>query len=95
MYRPCRYGEGLVGSVDAKVRPFDSDASGTVFGDAVGAVVLKRLEVCILCATCILSIMIGAGCKLRLASNTTAWPDMPVFAGVNNFQRTSRGVVVV
>ena len=35
--------EGLVNSVDGKVRPFDAAAHGTVFGDAVGAVVLKRL----------------------------------------------------
>lgn len=42
----CRYmyGDGLVGSVDGRVRPFDTDASGTVFGDSVGAVVLKRLS---------------------------------------------------
>ncbi|WKB55889.1 type I polyketide synthase [Eleftheria terrae] len=38
------YEEGLVGSVDGHVRPFDSRASGTLFGDAVGAVVLKRLD---------------------------------------------------
>lgn len=38
------YGEGLVGSVDGSVRPLDEAASGTVFGDAVGAVVLKPLE---------------------------------------------------
>jgi acyl transferase domain-containing protein/acyl-coenzyme A synthetase/AMP-(fatty) acid ligase/acyl carrier protein len=36
--------EGLVNSKDGFVRPFDEAASGTVFGDAVGAVVLKRLE---------------------------------------------------
>nr|WSX76806.1 alpha/beta fold hydrolase [Streptomyces sp. NBC_00899] len=39
-----RYEEGLVGSVDGRVRPFDEAASGTLFGDAVGAVVLKRLD---------------------------------------------------
>ncbi|MFY1633956.1 beta-ketoacyl synthase N-terminal-like domain-containing protein [Solwaraspora sp. WMMB335] len=39
-----RYEEGLVGSVDGRVRPFDAEASGTLFGDAVGAVVLKRLD---------------------------------------------------
>ncbi|MCW7538711.1 AMP-binding protein [Aquabacterium sp. A7-Y] len=38
------YEEGLVGSQDGHVRPFDSRASGTLFGDAVGAVVLKRLD---------------------------------------------------
>ena len=37
------YEEGLVNSTDGKVRPFDADANGTVFGDAVGAVVMKRL----------------------------------------------------
>lgn len=36
--------EGLVGSVDGRVHPFDEDASGTLFGDSVGAVVLKRLD---------------------------------------------------
>ncbi|GAA3463133.1 hypothetical protein GCM10018963_51460 [Saccharothrix longispora] len=42
-----RYAEGLVGSVDGHVRPFDDAASGTLFGDAVGAVVLKRLDLAI------------------------------------------------
>ena len=36
------YEKGMVGSVDGHVRPFDEDASGTLFGDGVGAVVLKR-----------------------------------------------------
>ncbi|KAL1526376.1 hypothetical protein AB1Y20_015089 [Prymnesium parvum] len=35
--------EGLVHSIDGKVRPFDAAAHGTVFGDACGAVVLRRL----------------------------------------------------
>ncbi|KAL3928627.1 MAG: hypothetical protein SGPRY_002309 [Prymnesium sp.] len=35
--------EGLVHSIDGKVRPFDAAAHGTVFGDSCGAVVLKRL----------------------------------------------------
>lgn len=39
-----RYEDGLVGSVDGRVRPFDVAASGTLFGDSVGAVVLKRLD---------------------------------------------------
>lgn len=38
------YEEGLVGSVDGYVRPFDAEASGTLFGDSVGAIVLKRLD---------------------------------------------------
>lgn len=36
--------EGAVFSRDGHVRPFDADASGTVFGSGAGAVVLKRLE---------------------------------------------------
>ena len=36
------YEKGMVGSVDGHVRPFDEDASGTLFGDGVGAVILKR-----------------------------------------------------
>jgi len=39
-----RYADGLVGSLDGTVRPFDEEASGTLFGDSVGAVVLKRLD---------------------------------------------------
>lgn len=39
-----RYEDGLVGSEDGHVRPFDEAASGTLFGDSVGAVVLKRLD---------------------------------------------------
>lgn len=39
-----RYEDGLVGSADGRVRPFDQDASGTLFGDSAGAVVLKRLD---------------------------------------------------
>ncbi|QFZ24631.1 type I polyketide synthase [Saccharothrix syringae] len=39
-----RYADGLVGSADGRVRPFDDGASGTLFGDSVGAVVLKRLD---------------------------------------------------
>ncbi|MGI8666145.1 MAG: beta-ketoacyl synthase N-terminal-like domain-containing protein [Jatrophihabitans sp.] len=39
-----RYQDGLVGSVDGHVRPFDDAASGTLFGDSAGAVVLKRLD---------------------------------------------------
>ncbi len=38
------YSEGLVGSKDGRVCPFDVEASGTLFGDSVGAVVLKRLD---------------------------------------------------
>jgi phthiocerol/phenolphthiocerol synthesis type-I polyketide synthase E len=38
------YQEGLIVSPDGHCRPFDAKAKGTVFGNGVGAVVLKRLE---------------------------------------------------
>mmetsp|Transcript_123527 Transcript_123527/g.395126 ORF Transcript_123527/g.395126 Transcript_123527/m.395126 type:complete len:2722 (+) Transcript_123527:112-8277(+) len=38
------YSEGLVSSVDGYVRPFDTGADGTVFGDAVVSVLLRRKE---------------------------------------------------
>eukprot|EP00930_Biecheleria_cincta_P009311 TRINITY_DN11101_c0_g2_i1.p1 TRINITY_DN11101_c0_g2~~TRINITY_DN11101_c0_g2_i1.p1 ORF type:complete len:2749 (+),score=545.09 TRINITY_DN11101_c0_g2_i1:120-8366(+) len=38
------YAEGMVSSVDGYVRPFDAGADGTVFGDSVAAVVLRRIE---------------------------------------------------
>ena len=36
--------EGGMVSVDGTCRPFDADASGTIFGSGVGVVLLKRLE---------------------------------------------------
>lgn len=39
-----RYQEGMIYSPDGHCRPFDAKAGGTVFGDGVGVVVLKRLE---------------------------------------------------
>lgn len=53
--------EGLVGSVDGRVRPFDAQASGTLFGDAVGAVVLKRLDLAEADGDLILAQLIGVG----------------------------------
>ena len=35
---------GEIESSDGICRPFDKDANGTVFGEGVGVVVLKRLE---------------------------------------------------
>ncbi|WP_246258185.1 non-ribosomal peptide synthetase/type I polyketide synthase [Amycolatopsis anabasis] len=38
------YEEGLIYSPDGHCRPFDADGRGTVFGNGVGVVVLRRLE---------------------------------------------------
>ncbi|WP_192250142.1 type I polyketide synthase [Mesorhizobium caraganae] len=39
-----QYVEGFINSSDGVCRAFDADANGTVLGDGVGVVVLKRLE---------------------------------------------------
>lgn len=43
-----RYEEGMIASIDGHCRAFDKDASGTLFGEGVGVVVLKRMEDAIL-----------------------------------------------
>lgn len=43
-----RYEEGMIASVDGHCRAFDKDASGTLFGEGIGVVVLKRMEDAIL-----------------------------------------------
>ncbi|MDT0263274.1 polyketide synthase [Jatrophihabitans lederbergiae] len=55
------YEDGLVGSVDGTVRPFDDAASGTLFGDSVGAVVLKRLDDAIADGDQIWAVLTGFG----------------------------------
>ncbi len=42
--RGSLYQEGAITSPDGHCRPFDADARGTVFGEGVGIVVLKRLS---------------------------------------------------
>jgi len=56
-----RYEDGLVGSVDGHVRPFDAAASGTLFGDSVGAVVLKRLDDAIADGDFVWAVLTGFG----------------------------------
>ena len=43
-HRGYVFQEGSIGSRDGHCRPFDADATGTVFGHGVGVVLLKRLE---------------------------------------------------
>lgn len=38
------YQEGAIGSPDGSCRPFDKNSKGTVFGNGVGTVILKRLK---------------------------------------------------
>ncbi len=53
--------EGGILSSDGACRPFDSEASGTVFSDGAGVVVLKRLEDAIKDQDTILAIVKGVG----------------------------------
>ena len=54
------YSEGLVASPDGLVRPFDQGANGTVFGDGVGCVVLKRLDLAVQDGDVIYSVLRGS-----------------------------------
>lgn len=52
---------GFLNSIDGTVRPFDARACGTVFGDGVAAVVLRRLTDAIAADDHVLSIIRGCG----------------------------------
>ncbi|WP_437794270.1 SDR family NAD(P)-dependent oxidoreductase [Sorangium sp. So ce693] len=54
------YEKGGPCSPDGHCRPFDADAAGTVFGDAVGVVVLRRLEDAIAQGDFIHAIVLGS-----------------------------------
>ena len=54
------YMEGMVLSPDGHCRSFDAQAQGTVFGDGLGIVVLKRLEEAIADRDCIHAIIKGS-----------------------------------
>lgn len=53
--------EGGMGSTDGLCRPFDADASGTVFGHGAGVVVLKRLADAQAAGDRILAVIKGVG----------------------------------
>jgi amino acid adenylation domain-containing protein len=53
------YQEGMILSADGHVRTFDARAKGTVFGDGVGCVVLKRLDDALADGDCIHAVVLG------------------------------------
>jgi amino acid adenylation domain-containing protein len=53
--------EGGMVSADGTCRPFDADASGTIFGDGAGVVLLKRLEDALADGDQIYAVVRGAG----------------------------------
>jgi acyl transferase domain-containing protein/D-arabinose 1-dehydrogenase-like Zn-dependent alcohol dehydrogenase/acyl carrier protein len=55
-----QYQEGSILSSDGHCRPFDAAASGTVFGNGVGMVVLKRLDRALADGDCIHSVIRGS-----------------------------------
>lgn len=59
--RGSLYQEGAITSRDGHCRPFDADATGTVFGDGVGIVVLKRLTDAIADSDSIYAVVRGVG----------------------------------
>ena len=54
------YEVGMTASPDGRVRPFDANAEGAVFGDGVGIVLLKRLEEALQDGDVILAVIKGS-----------------------------------
>lgn len=54
-----QYAEGHISSEDGHVRPFDAHASGTILGDGVGVVVLKRLSDAVAAGDNVLAVITG------------------------------------
>lgn len=54
------YREGTILSPDGRCRTFDAKASGTVWGEGVGVVVLKRLEDALADGDCVHAVILGA-----------------------------------
>lgn len=55
------YAEGMILSPDGHCRPFDADARGTVPGEGVGLVMLKRLEDALADRDTVRAVIIGSG----------------------------------
>ncbi|MBX9399676.1 amino acid adenylation domain-containing protein [Lysobacter sp. BMK333-48F3] len=58
--RGYRHVDGGILSADGRCRPFDADASGTVSGDGVAAVVLKPLAQALADGDCVHAVIIGS-----------------------------------
>jgi len=60
MIRGYVYNEGGINSPDGRVRPFDANARGTVFGNGCGVVVLKRMSDALADRDTISSVILGS-----------------------------------
>eukprot|EP01052_Picozoa_sp_SAG31_P018909 SAG31_NODE_1358_length_8643_cov_11.893375_5_plen_937_part_00 len=76
------YEEGVVHSRDGTVKPFDKEATGTIFGDSVGAVVLKRLEHAVEDKDHIMAVL--NGCAVTNDGGNKAGYSAPAAAGQRN-----------
>lgn len=59
-YRGYEYHEGMINARDGVCRPFDSQASGTVTGDGLGMLLLKRLDDALADRDCIYGVIKGS-----------------------------------